>query len=608
MSTSPNESNVDVLVVGAGPAGLMFSHALAKAGINVRVVEKRAEQIAAGQADGVNARSMEILQSYGLAERLLREANQIHQIVFYNPGAQGGIERVATVPQNSMTTARYSFGVTLHQGAIEAIFLDAMKDLGLTVERQTVPVSMHMSKDEAELNDASAYPVKVVLQKLNASPNEVATETVHAKFVIGADGAHSWVRKSLGIEMEGNQTEYKWGVVDMVSDTDIPDMRSVCIIHSDNGSCIIIPREGDALRLYVQLSDADVMGPSTGRGDPTKIGPTEILEVARKSLHPYKIATPKEFGWSTVYIIGQRVAAQYSTNNRVFIVGDACHTHSPQAGQGMNASMADSHNLAWKLAQVLRGSADISLLKTYEIERRKFALDLISFDREYAALASSKVSHEEFFQAFEKHVTFTSGLTIQYADSAIVNSAHQSAAKHIIIGQRISPQVLLRVADARPYELHDLIIADTRFKLLVFTGDTSPGQSSQGARVERLAEELHGVLAQLGTDGGWERIVDVITISSRRLANMDYTDVPELLRSHWSKVFVDDVDLAGQHRGSGKAYENFGIQAEGVVVVVRPDGHVGAIFPFDAMQDARVYFAGFMRTKNVQLGDGCSKY
>lgn len=190
----------------------------------------------------------------------------------------------------------------------------------------------------------------------------------------------------------------------------------------------------------------------------------------------------------------------------------------------------------------------------YELERRQFALDLISFDRKFAAQVSSNVLFKEFsqyapsfrrlsachltlpkFRALAVQSAFMSGLMIQYSESAIVNSTHQSAAKNIIVGQRMPPQVLLRVADARPYELHDLLTADSRFKILAFVGDNGPLQSSQSARVERLADELEAVLAQLSTNGGWERVVELIAISSRKLADMDYTDVPSLLRSHWSK-------------------------------------------------------------------------
>ncbi|KAF7969243.1 hypothetical protein HWV62_27888 [Athelia sp. TMB] len=569
MSRPANESKVDVLVVGAGPAGLMCAYALAKAGINVRIIEKRAEKIAAGQADGIQPRTMEVLQSYGLAERLLREACQLHMVAFYNPDAHGGIQRVARKADVSALSARYPFEATLHQGGIEAIFLDALKDIGHVVDRQTVPVSMHLSEDEAELRDSSTYPV----QHLN---DEAARETVHAKFVVGTDGAHSWVRKSLGIAMEGIQTEYIWGVLDLVPETDFPDVRNRCAIHSNNGSCMIIPREGDGIRLYVQLSDTDVIDPTTGRVDPKKMGPDELLE---------------------------RVASQFSASERIFIAGDACHTHSPKAGQGMNASMSDSHNLAWKLAQVLRGTADMSLLQTYELERRKFAQDLISFDRKFSALFSSKprskdnddgVSHEEFSEAFKTFGAFTSGIGIHYPDSVIVNSKHQVIAKNVAIGQRMPPQVLLRAADGRPIELQDLLPSDTRFKILVFAGDTT--ESSQRAKLERLAEELgnpKSFLSLFSYSGKWESTFDIITISSGKIEDVEYTDVPELFRSHWSKIFVDDQDMLG--RQGGRAYENLGIGSAGAVVAVRPDGYVGLVFPFDAVRDADEYFASFMR-------------
>ncbi|KAL4251565.1 PheA/TfdB FAD monooxygenase family protein [Abortiporus biennis] len=588
------ESKVDVLIIGAGPAGLMCAQGLNRAGVKVRIVDQRPKRVAAGQADGIQPRTVEVLQSYGLAERLLREGNQLHMAAFYNPSPNGGIERTDRTPDVTAPSARYPHEVTLHQGAIEAIFVDSMRERGLEVDRPIIPTSLELSTEESELKDPNAYPVKVELKHLEDN----TTETVRAKFVVGSDGAHSWVRKTLGITMDGEQTDYIWGVVDMIPDTDFPDIRNRCAIHSNNGSCMIIPREGDKVRLYVQLSEKEVhVDPETGRVDRKKFGPEQVMEVARKSLKPYYIDKVGEVDWWTIYIIGQRVASKFSAHERVFIAGDACHTHSPKAGQGMNASMNDTHNLVWKMTHVLRGWADISLLKTYEFERRKYAQDLINFDKKFSALFSGKprtednqdgVSHEQFLEAFQTFGAFSSGIGIHYTSSVVVQPAHQSFATNQTVGMRILPHVFIRAADARPYELQDLLPADTRFKILVFAGNTA--NASQLDRVKVLAENVEtGVLKKFGNE-----VFDILSISSAHKEKVNYTDLPEVFRSHWSKVLLDDEDMF-KRSGSGKGYEYYGIDTEkGAVVIVRPDGYVGMIAPFEKVEDIETYFAGFM--------------
>ncbi|KAG8995663.1 hypothetical protein FRB94_008888 [Tulasnella sp. JGI-2019a] len=630
MATTTNapgaESRVDVLIIGAGPAGLMCANSLANAGVNVRIIDKRPNAVAAGQADGIQPRTIEVLQSYGLADRLLREGNQMHMAAFYNPSASGGIERTGRAPDVTAASARYPFEVTLHQGAIENIFKDSMKNLGLQVDRPLQPVELQVSQDTKELSDPDAYPIKVTLKRLDDSQAaDVAkdrhintggptpppvnrfeeTEVVRAKYVVGADGAHSWVRKTLGFTMDGEQTDYIWGVVDSVPDTDFPDIRNRCAIHSENGSCMIIPREGDTVRLYVQLSEIE-LGQS-GRLEKSKMGPEQVMEVARKSFSPYTISFPKPIEWWTMYIIGQRVASQFSAHERVFIAGDACHTHSPKAGQGMNASMNDTHNLAWKLALVLRGTAQQSLLKTYQAERRKYAQDLINFDKKFSALFSGKpksetnldgVSHEEFLEAFQTFGGFTSGIGIHYQDSAIVDSTNQSAAAHLTIGMRCLPTINQRAADCRPYNIQDLLPADTRFKLLLFPGELK--NEKQMSKLRSLATELEqdtGFLKKYTPKNlAADSVFDIITICTDKKEVCNYTDVPATLRSHWSKVFTDDVSIAGGLGGT--TYETYGISPEGAMVVVRPDGYIGMVAAFDGSgSQLEHYFGGFLTAR-----------
>jgi phenol 2-monooxygenase (NADPH) len=137
---------------------------------------------------------------------------------------------------------------------------------------------------------------------------------------------------------------------------------------------------------------------------------------------------------------------------------------------------------------------------------------------------------------FQTYGAFTSGIGIHYAESAIVDSKHQSYAKNLIIGERILPQILVRAADARPYELHDLLPADMRFKVLVFAGDTT--DSAQRAKVERLALEMgrEGNFLRRYTRRGDEgRVFDILAISAGKKEDVEYTELPELFRSHWSK-------------------------------------------------------------------------
>jgi phenol 2-monooxygenase len=578
----------------------MCANALATAKVNVRIVDKRAFKLTTGEGDGIAPRTTEVLQSYGLAERLMRESSQLHLAAFYNPSSTGDIELTNRTPCISAPSARYPFELGLHQGAIQDIFLDSMTPLGVKVERSTIPTSIELSKDESELTDPTSYPVRVVLEKLDKSEDEPREEIVHAKFVVGCDGAHSWIRKQVDITMDGEQSDSIWGVVDMATpDTDFPDVRNKALVHSNHGSVIFIPREQDRIRIYIQLEDKDFINPVTGRLDKDKIGPEQILETAQKSLEPYTLIRKSEFVWWTIYSVGQRVASKYSIKNRVFITGDACHTHSPKAGQGMNASINDSHNLAWKIALVVRGWADMPLLSTYESERRKFALDLIAFYKMWSALCCGKplteqnsdgVSPEHFFKTFQ--TDFTSGTEIHYQPSLAVNDRNQEMASGLVLGKRVPPCKFIRAADAWPFELQDLLPSDFLFKLLVFTGDFS--DPLQQARVKSMVTDMQkpeSFLNRYATHGSSR--FDIITISKGRKETFNIFRLPTLLRSHWSKVFIDDTDPTGNFGGEGYSY--YGVGAEGALVVVRPDGYVGAIAPLDHVGDLDAYFASFMK-------------
>lgn len=219
----------------------------------------------------------------------------------------------------------------------------------------------------------------------------------------------------------GDSTDYIWGVLDIVPITDFPDIRMRCAIHSaSSGSVMVIPRENKLVRLYIQLTTTENIADSGGaKADRSKINPQVILESAQRIMSPYKLSYRK-LDWWTAYQIGQRVGTNFSAHERVFLAGDAVHTHSPKAGQGMNVSMQDSFNLGWKVASVVKGTSDLSILKTYQSERRRIAQDLIEFDHKFSRLFSGRpakdvmdaegISMQEFKDAFVKGNMFASGI------------------------------------------------------------------------------------------------------------------------------------------------------------------------------------------------------
>ncbi|KAI0693736.1 FAD binding domain-containing protein [Cytidiella melzeri] len=603
-STTPDATRTDVLIVGAGPAGLMAANALTRAGIQVKILLpllneflSRPTVVSAGQADGIMPRTIEVFQSYGFAEDFLKQSNQINMVAFYNPREEGGIHRTAIVPVINAPTA--------HQGAIEKMFLDSLGKHGLAVDRLTRPTSLTLSTDAKILANPDAYPVKAILEHLQETDKDKVTETVYAKFVIGADGAHSWVRRALGIEMEGEQTDHVWGAIDITTtpEANFPDWRNICTIKAQNTTMMLIPREADKIRLYIELGlENGLIDTATGRVAAQSMDAKRLLDIAKEALQPYSIP-PAEIDWWTCYVVGQRVASRFSINERAFIVGDACHTHSPKGGQGMNVSINDSHNLAWKLAYVLKGWADLPVLKTYEFERRKFAQELIAFDKWYEAGFSTKARSELFteqeekvtppepFEAFLAFSGLTSGVGIQYEPSIITISKGelQAPAKLLAVGQRLPPKTVLRAVNSTPIEIQDMCPSDARFKIIIFTGDIS--HASQLDLVRKFADEIlreGGWLKKFGSD-----VYDIMSVIKGDKENVQYMDVPAVLRPHHYKVLLDAVDTTGKQ--GGKMYDAWGVRPEGAVVIVRPDGYVASVTGLDETAQLEKYFAGFLK-------------
>ncbi|KAI8210083.1 FAD-dependent monooxygenase terD [Colletotrichum sp. SAR 10_76] len=240
--------------------------------------------------------------------------------------------------------------------------------------------------------------------------------TYRAKYALGCDGAHSSVRKSLGFKMVGDSTDAVWAVMDVFAKTDFPDIRKKCVLQSPAGNLVIIPREGDEkVRFYMEM-------PGWAASD---VKPDKVKHRVDQIFSPYRVDIV-ETSWFSAYSIGQRLADNFTKDHRVFLTGDACHTHSPKAGQGMNVSLQDGYNIGWKLAAVIKMDNDPAILETYVSERQETANNLIEFDRHFTNLFSSSyrkehgVTAEDFQDYFIKSGRYTAGLAIEYKPSILI--------------------------------------------------------------------------------------------------------------------------------------------------------------------------------------------
>ncbi|OBS24493.1 hypothetical protein FPOA_05034 [Fusarium poae] len=654
---------------------------MAHCGVNARIIDKRNTKIFCGQADGLQCRSLEIFDSLGFADRVWKEANHMIEICMWNPGPDGVIRRSDRIPDTIVGLSRFQ-QVVVQQGRIERFFLDNIKKYSkdqIKVERAAIPEAIEIDKTNIESTDS--YPVTVKIRHLSeeeatppqqatasktqasdglfrsnlvfddevdndsalrqARDRDAVTETIHAKYVIGCDGARSWVRSQIGLELQGEASDFIWGVMDIIPKTDFPDIRMRCAIHSaENGSLMVIPRENKLVRLYIQLKE--VTPDASGRADRSKISPDVIFKAAQKIIHPYKLDY-EYCDWWTAYQIGQRVGTAFDSHERIFLAGDAVHTHSPKAGQGMNVSMQDSYNLGWKIALVVKGIAKPDILKTYQSERRRVAQDLIEFDHRFSRLFSGRpakdvmdeegVSMEEFKDAFEKGNMFASGLSVNYGPSNIVAKAgdplaeadgtkvvsppgvslteetfvkKQALATGIPVGMRFNSFQVLNQACARPYHFQERLKADGRFRIVLFAGDIL--DPTQKARVEEFCNRLdhpNSFLHRVTPDGQKvDSVIEVLTIHSSKRWDTDIIrDFPSILRPwdeqtgyDYEKVHVDDVSY---HEGYGNAYENYGVdKTRGCVVAVRPDQYVGWLGDLEDFDDMSDYFQGCLVAKD----------
>lgn len=414
----------------------------------------------------------------------------------------------------------------------------------ITIQYNTQPVEVGI--DESSLHENDAYPIEVRLVKTqlqseaasnilkNSAPHTAdgdakeVEERIPAKYFVGCDGAHSWLRKELQVQLGGDLTDSVFGVVNIVPKSNFPDLRRVCYLRASMGTILLVPRSNKEVRLYIPVESGSSLS------DTKDLTFERIISAARKILSPYTLEGGSVSWWS-VYRVGQHVGSHFSQHNeRAFLVGDAAHTHSPKAGQRMSTSIQDAYNLGWKLRLVLQNgkgkpqldpTAARVLLTTYESERRPVAQDLISFDRGYLKLFAAPSpqfdtrvleGHEVYHQLVDSLSSFlccaaSKGRAANDETVGAESAQSRSGARKEATGFQAVYQ-----ADRITCWIHRRLQATGAFRVVVFAGDVA-SYEDLATNVERLGKYLAdsnaGGLGSL-TAGGAKAPVEVLMVHS----------------------------------------------------------------------------------------------
>ncbi|WP_431970171.1 FAD-dependent monooxygenase [Nocardia sp. bgisy134] len=537
--------DTEVLIAGAGPVGLTAAIELARRGVTCRIIDAAAEPPRYAKAVGIQPRTLEVFEGMGVLRQVLDSSIQLRGQIVYVNGAE--VERVAlTLPAD----IPYQF-VGLPQYETERILRKRLDATGTHVERGTALT--HFEQDDSG--------VHAVLT------DEKGERRVQAEYLIGCDGAHSIVRKGLGLSFEGAAFAEQYMLGDVELGWSMPRGYGIRAMHRTDGVTddllVCIPLPGDyRYRVSMLVPEELATAPATC-GDAVEHGfegshPPELhhIQAVLDRLAPERV-TASSLRWSSVFRISHRIVDSYS-RARVFVAGDAAHIHPPTGAQGMNTGIQDAHNLAWKLALTLAGIGAPDLLASYDAERRPVGAEVVG---------RTMRSAREGIGAGETDPDFVirreAQLLIDYSASPLVSNAPADTGGPLPGRRAPDAAGLTRDAVAFPIRLFSLF-GRTDHTVLIYVDDTAGPESpaAVAALTDAARRAAHGR-------------VDVYLIAAAD-AEPESSPLP-VIRDR-------DGDFA-------RAYGAKGLCA----YVIRPDGYLGFTEHAPTPEDLTKHFAAIFR-------------
>ncbi|MGH2397329.1 MAG: FAD-dependent monooxygenase [bacterium] len=549
MPHSLNRSGVlDFLIIGAGPTGLTMACELRRYGLSCRIVDQAEAPSGIPKAVAVQSRTLEAFDIMGLDEEFVSNGRQVHGLNVYANG-----QRFAHVALDGMPT-RYSYMLALPQSETERLLAKRLSVLEVEVERSVQFTGVAQQEDG----------IRATLRHVDAT-----AETILARWLIGCDGAHSAVRKAVGLPFEGARYEESFLLAYVRIENDAPTDEARAFFTPDGPVGLLpLPRG----RHYVILP----LLKETAEADRTAVSLDELKTLlAQRGMASLRIL---EAFWITKFRIHRRIVPSLRVG-RVFLCGDAAHIHSPAGGQGMNLGIQDSFNLAWKLAMVTKGVTRPSLLDSYHAERHPIASEtLIGTD-----LATKVITlRNPLAQTVRNQVAmFLSSLdVVQHRLARSLAGLARNYRKSPIVGEY--HQGFLGVVTGGPATAEPPGFSEWReFVAAPAAGDRAPDGtvSVRGSDVPlRLLELLrpgwHVLLlfdGRAATTAGYRKLEEIAHIVRDRYRDLievhlvvPHAAPPAAL--HWNGSTLLDAE--------GVLHHQYGAGSE-CLYLIRPDGYVG---------------------------------
>lgn len=380
---------VDIVIVGAGPVGLMCAYLGQLCGLSTVIIDKTTGPLEVGRADALNARTLQLLEVARLFEELYPLGKQCNTSSVW---ANGQFISRQSSWWEALEGCLHKHFLMLGQSFVEQLLDRRLGDMGVAVKRSTTVENIALTEEGCITYLSSG-------------------EAILSGYVIGADGSRSFVREHFNIPFEVIRPQLIWAVIDGVIDTDFPKVTEIIAFQAETSDVAWIPREGDIDRFYVRMDVKDFTF-------------EEALAKINRAVQPHTLSF-KEIAWFSQFSVKESVAEKFFVHERVFLAGDACHIHSVNGGQGLNTGLADAFNLVWKLNMVKHFGADITLLQTYEEERRPVAQSVIEASGKL--VRSTKYSEhgthaEDYVKIVQKYAGNITGMGISYGNETMRGS------------------------------------------------------------------------------------------------------------------------------------------------------------------------------------------